>query len=133
MQTCYFGKFGNAWQFPSKIIVSICRKRSCLYVCNRSTRSLTCFLKYCKEIANLLLWVICACLASPQLKWEYQFEEIFDVYLQAKNQLHSFHFPWDITKILQVFHSGYFGQGCLHTPKMILAPCRNFRIYLQAE
>ena len=35
-----------------------------------------------------------------QLKRSYQFEETFEVYLQAKNQLYLSHFSWDIAKIL---------------------------------
>ena len=62
LQTCYFGNFGNAWPFPSKIIVSTCRKLSYLFACKISTSSLTSFLWYCKERANLLFWVIWACL-----------------------------------------------------------------------
>ena len=52
--------------------------------------------------------------ASLHLKWKYQFEEIFDVYL-VKKQLHSFYFPWHIANILQNSYSGYFGQACLQT------------------
>ena len=33
--------------------------------CNKSTSSLISFLRYCKEIANLLFWLIWACLATP--------------------------------------------------------------------
>ena len=67
LQTCYLGDFGNAWPSPSKIIVSICRKLSCLYACHKSTSSLTFFLRYCKEKANLLFWVIWVCLATPKV------------------------------------------------------------------
>ena len=125
MQTCYFGNLGNAWPSPSKIIVSICRKLSYLYACSKSTSSVTFFWRYCKEIANLLFWVIWTCPTTPK----YQFEKIFDVYLQAKNQLHSFHFPSDIAKIFQICFSRYFGEACLHTPTMTLAPCRKL-LYL---
>ena len=54
----------------------------------KSTLSLTSFLRYCKEIADLLFLVICACLAIYTLN-----EETFDVYLQEKNQIHSSRFP----------------------------------------
>ena len=33
---------------------------------------------------------------NTHLKWLYQLEETFDVYLQAKNQLHPSHLPWVI-------------------------------------
>ena len=84
-----------------KIIVSICRQLSCLFSCKKSTSSLTSFLKYCREIANLLFWVIWACLAQITQLIASKFEEAFDIYLQAKNQLYSSHFPSDIGKILQ--------------------------------
>ena len=64
LQTCYFGNFGNVWPSPSKIIVSICRKLPCLLAHKKSTSSSTFFLTYCKEIANLLFWVIWTCLAT---------------------------------------------------------------------
>ena len=90
LQTWYFGNFGNTWPSPSKIIVSICRTLSCFYACNKSASSVNFFLRYCKEIANLLFWVIWAHLTTP--KRIVSIEEIFDVYLQAKNQLPFFPF-----------------------------------------
>ena len=108
LQTCYFGNFGNAWPFPSKIIVSTCRKLSHLFACKISTSSLTSFLWYCKERANLLFWVIWACLA---------------INLNKKNQLHPSRFPWDIAKILQTYFL-YFGHAWLRTAKVILSTCR---------
>ena len=48
--------FWELWEcltIPIKIIVSICRKPSCLFACKKSTSSITSFLRYCKEIANL--------------------------------------------------------------------------------
>ena len=60
----YFANFGNVWPSSSKIKVSICRKRLCLSACKNSTSSLTSFLKYYKEIANLLFRVIWKCLAT---------------------------------------------------------------------
>ena len=60
MQTCSFGKFGKAWPSPAKIIVSICKKLSCSSECKKSTS----FFRYCKEISNLLFWVIWACLST---------------------------------------------------------------------
>ena len=57
LQTCYFGNFG-------KIIALTCRKPSCSSACKKSTSSLTSFVRYCREIANLLFWVLWACLAT---------------------------------------------------------------------
>ena len=42
------------------------------------------------------------------LKWKYQFKETFDVYIQAKNQLHPPYSPRYIAKILQICYFGYF-------------------------
>ena len=53
------------------------------------------------------------------LKWKYQFQETFDVHLQAKNELHPSRFPWDIVKILQTYYFGYFEHAWLHTPKVV--------------
>ena len=55
------------------------------------------------------------------LKWNYQLEEAFDVYLQAKSQFNSSHFCWDIAKILQTC---YFVDTWLHKPKIIVSTCR---------
>ena len=58
--------------------------------------------------------------------WEKcQTEEIFDCYLQAKNQLHPSCFPWDIAKILSACCFGYFGHAWLCTPKVALSTYRN--------
>ena len=123
LQACQSGNSGNAWPSPSKIILSICRKLSYLYACNKSTSSLTFFLWYCKEIENLLFWVLLECPTTPKL--------IVSIW---RNLWCSFHFPWHIANMLQIWYSGYFGQAWLHTPKMILAPCRKLsHFYLQAK
>ena len=44
-----------------KVLKSTCRKLWCLSACKKSTSSLTSFLRYCKDIANLLFWEL----------WEY--------------------------------------------------------------
>ena len=141
-------------------MVSIWKNLWCLSESKKSTSFFFLFsLRYCKDIANFLFWVlwefliishqksqqesvgnfraylhakkinfithflikilqrntklvILGNLGMPghtHLKWEYRFEEIFDVYLQAKNKLHSSRFPWDIPKILQTCYFGYFG------------------------
>ena len=48
------------WKFLTTLILSVCSKLSCLPACKKSTSSLNSFLKYYKEIANLLSWVIWA-------------------------------------------------------------------------
>ena len=77
LQTCYCEYFENAWSCPS-IIVSSCRKFWCPKCWNqlvvkfdtylhekKSTSSLTSFLRYCKNIANLLFLKIWDCLTIP--------------------------------------------------------------------
>ena len=58
------------------------------------------------------------------LKWQYEFEETFNAYLQAKNWLYPSRFPWDTTKILQTCYFGYVEHVQLRTPKVILSTCR---------
>ena len=94
-----FWEFWECLTIPIKIIVSVYSMLSCLSACKKSTSSFIYFLRYCREIANLLFLSICTRLAT-HLKWQYHFEETFDVYQQAKNQLHLSHFLYDIAKIL---------------------------------
>ena len=72
-------------------------KRSCLSACKKLTSSLTSFLRYCKEIANLLLWAIWACL--------------------AQNQLHPPRFSGNIGKICKLFIFGTLGMPGYAHPK----------------
>ena len=88
------------------------------------------FLKILQRNSKLVILGNLGMPGHTHLKWEYEFEEIFDAYLQAKNQLHSSCFPWDISKILQTFCFGYFRQAWLHKPKMILWPCRNALVFI---
>ena len=62
-QTCYFGYFGHEWQCPAKLIVSTYRKTWFWSACKKSSSYLPSFLWFCKDIANLLFWVLWACLA----------------------------------------------------------------------
>ena len=58
---------------------------------------------YCKDIVNLLFWVLWACLAThTQSDIYYHLVEHFYVYLQAKNQLHPLWFYGDIAKICKL-------------------------------
>ena len=131
------------------MVVQILRNLWFLSVREKPTSFFPFSLKYCKDIANLLFWVLWECLTishqksrhqsvgnfmlicmqkinfitdfffkmlqinsklvilgnldmsgHTHLKWQYQFEEIFDVYLEVKNQLHSSCFHWDIAEIL---------------------------------
>ena len=73
----------------------------CLSACKKRTPFLTSFLRYCKDIPNLLLWVLWECLIMPintdsitfkqtlkpkELKLTYG--KLWYVYPHAKNQLH---------------------------------------------
>ena len=53
------------------------------------------------------------------LKWQYQSEVTFDIYLQTKNQLYPSSFPWDIAEILQTC---YTWNLWLQTPIFICMP-----------
>ena len=59
----YFCYFGHAWLYTPKMIVSTYRRLRCLSAYQKSTSSIN-SLRYCKEIANLLFWEICACMAT---------------------------------------------------------------------
>ena len=67
------------------------------------------------------------------LKWQYQFEEIFDVYLQAKNQLHPSRFPWDIPIYCKLVLGTALGMPGYAHPKSYYHLVKNFRVYLQAK
>ena len=55
--TSPFEFFGREWQYSTILIASTCRK-VCLSQCKKSTLCLPSFLRYCKDIANLLFWVL---------------------------------------------------------------------------
>ena len=95
----------HVWPYTPKMIVSIWRNLWRLSASKKSTSSFTIFLVYCKDIVNLLFWVL-------------------RVYLLEKNQLHLSYFSGYI-------YFGYFEHAWLHTPKMIVSTCRGLR-YLSA-
>ena len=67
-QACYFGNYGNFWQSPSKIVVSICRRLSCLPAYKKLTSLRISFLiRYCKEMVNLLFCVTWAYLENANI------------------------------------------------------------------
>ena len=120
LQTFYAANFENAWPSPLKITLSICRKLSWL---QKSTLSLL-LLKILQRNSKLAILDNLGLSGHPHLKWWYQFEETFDVYLHGKDQLHSLHFPWDIAKILQTCYFVHFEHGWLRTLKVIMWTCR---------
>ena len=76
IETCYFEYFENAWLCPSIMLVSPCKKLwypMCwnqlvenfdvyLHAKTKSTSSVTSFLRYYKDIANLIFWKLWECL-----------------------------------------------------------------------
>ena len=77
MQTCYLEYFENAWSWimpinndsitlqetlMPQVLKSTCRKLS---ACKKSISSLTSFLRYSKDIANMLFWELWECLIIP--------------------------------------------------------------------
>ena len=78
LETSYFEYFKNVWSCLSIMIVSLCRKLWCPKCWNqlvenfvylhvkKSTPSLSSFfLRYCKDIGNLLFWELWECLTIP--------------------------------------------------------------------
>ena len=63
LQACYFEYFRRGWPYSLTLIESTCRKLF-LYACKKSTSCLHSFLIHCKDIANLLAWVLWSCLAK---------------------------------------------------------------------
>ena len=67
LQICYCGYFEHDWlAMPTKLIVLICRNIWCLFACKNSNSSLSSFLKYCKDITNLIFWVLWAFLTMAK-------------------------------------------------------------------
>ena len=66
----------------------------------KSTSSFTFFLRYWKDIANLLFRVLWACLALYTQSDAKNLQKGFCVYLQGKNQLHHPYFSGDIANFL---------------------------------
>ena len=50
--------------FMPKVLRSTCRKLWSSSACQKSTSSLTYYLRYCKDIANLLFWELWECLIT---------------------------------------------------------------------
>ena len=59
------GYFGHVWLWPVKTRILPCRKFWCLSSCKKSYLSLIFFLKYYRDIANLVFWVLWECLVAP--------------------------------------------------------------------
>ena len=114
-------------------MVSIYRKLSCIYAGKQSTTSLTSFLRYCKEIAHLLFWVIWACLATKNendktnlkkpLMFNYR-QKINFIFMFLLIYLHSY---WKLVILATLGIPGYTYQ------KWYYQLVENFCVYLQAK
>ena len=106
------------------------QKLWCLSACKKWTASLN-FLRNCKDIANLLIWVLWERLIKPINNASIALKENlmpkvlksagkkFDVYLHAKNQRHLELYFSDIVKTLQKYDFRIFGKAWPFPSKMI--------------
>ena len=137
-----------------KVFESTCRNFWCLSSCKKSTSSLTSFLRYWKDIANLLFWelreyltisikviisiwskqlVILGNMRMPghtHLKWKYHFEETFNVYHNEKDQLHPLCFPDILKRYCKPVVLGTLGMLVYVHPKSYYHLIENFYVYL---
>ena len=87
-----------------------------LCTCKKSTSSLTSFLKYCKDIENLLFWELWECLIIP-----------IKIILPIISKLPCLSECKKLTSSLNSFSRycfGYSGNAWLCKPKVILSKCR---------
>ena len=85
-QIFYFGYFEHVWLWTIKMILPACKTIRCLFSIKKYL-SLTFFLKYYKDIANLLFWVHWGCLVTPKKTKSHQPVGDSEVYLQPKKRL----------------------------------------------
>ena len=93
----------------------------CFYACKKWTPSLDSSLRYCKDIANLLLWILRKCLITAIKNDTITlFETLSKVLkstrtklwcLPAYKKLHLWLLLWDIVKTLQTCYFGNFGNA----------------------
>ena len=101
-----------------------------MFICMQNINFIThFFLQILQKNNKLLILDNLGIPGHTHLKWEYQFEEAFDSYLQ---KLHPLGFTWDIAKILQTCYFGYFGYAWLRTPKKIKSTWKK-RLCLSAD
>ena len=60
-----------------KVLKWTCRRLWCLSTSKKSNSSLSSFLRYCKDIANLLLWELWECLTIPIKNHSTNLQETF--------------------------------------------------------
>ena len=109
------------------MIVSICRKRSCLSACKKINFIIRFFHEILQRNSKL---AILGTLGMPGHAYPdlyYQFVEKFRVYLQAKKSTSFPMFFWRYFKDMQTCYFGYFGHAWQHTPKIIISSCGKLR------
>ena len=107
-----------------KTIVLICRKPSCSSACKKISFIIPVFCKILQRNSKLVISGNLSMHGHTHLKWSFQFEGNFNVYLKAKKSTSSIHFLWDIGNILQTCYLRYFGNVWLCTPKLIISTRR---------
>ena len=101
-----------------------------MFICTQKINFIThFFFKILQRNSKLVILGNKGMPGHTHLNWYYQSEETFGVYLQAKNQLHPWCFPWVIPKILQICYFTYFGLAWLHTLNVIVSTCRNLQCF----
>ena len=105
------------------MIVSLWRNLRRLSAGRKSTSFFTFFLTYCKDIVNMLFWVLYACLAMYTQSDTHRKILCLSA---AKKSTRSPMLLWRYCKDMQTY-SGYFRHAWLHSPKMIVLTCRRPR------
>ena len=123
LQTSYFGYFGYDWPCTPRLMVSTCRIIWYLPACKKSTSSLLSFLRYCKDVTDLLFWVLWACLVMTSKTILPACRRCWCLSSRKKNIFLST-LPWNITKILQICYFGYFGHAKPRPLNAIAPTCR---------
>ena len=123
------------------MIVSPCRKLWCpkywnqlwrLSACKKSTSCLTSCLKYCKDIANLLVWELWECSIIP-IKTIVLFVGNLHAPRHAKNQLHHSLLCKILRRNSKLVILGTLGMSGFAHLKWYYQLIENFCVYLQAK
>ena len=142
---CYFEYFGDAWLQPSvtivpgfwilwclsvqkptssfeyfrRVLIASTYKKVCLFACKKSTSCLLSVLRYWKDTASVLLWVLLACLAMVSKNDGICFKETLMLIFMQKINLSLTSFLPRYSKIITL--------GILSMPGY---PHQNHRIFL---
>ena len=79
-------------------------------------------LRYCKDITNLLFWVLWTCLTTHTKSDTINMQKSFMFICRQKSSLAPTFF-WRCGKDMQIRYFGYFGHAWLLTPKVIISTC----------